>query len=506
MLLHRIKPKILNLNTAIRNLTKPVSNHLAIVDYQIEDENVDIYSIENLINIDENSVSSVEEDENMIKSMLKSTTGFNVNWKPLQTIGIYAIAFYKDASNNTIAVYKYSNAYAFLPISDNTIYTATVFMNPSWTQGNIFSVTKNDIFNNTVFFNSNTRGVIGQGVDPPNNVVNEAINNNTNKIYTIAIDSSNNIYIGGSFYINDGTPDGIKGFAKWDIIEQKWSALRGSNGIKFNLQSTGVVYSIVVVNQNDIYVGGYFSYIDENNPNSSLASSFARWNGINWDTTLLSLTNLDGSPANVYVMKRDGGFLYIGGSIYQAKRGTGQTIRVYNVFRYNTTTPGISTLRGGTSGPVYAMDINTAAASKCLYIGGDFASVFRSTTASGAPSNSLVVNNLVRWNIVGQGTLYPVNQWSRIQYSTAANISDTTVKNRINGNVGVPDTVYAIAVNPTNRNIVWVGGVFQSFSGINKTVCRASRFISYFNINNNFKISLWTVVKFGLPTTPVGFL
>lgn len=496
MLLHRIKPKILNFNTAIQNLTKPVNN-LAIVDYQKEDDYFDVDIKEIFMN---NPDMLIKDDEYMEKSIVIPTTpGINDNWKSPGVPGIKSIVFYIDSSNNAVAIYKYSNAFAFLPISNNLIYAATVYITTSWTQGNIFSVTKNNIFNNSFFFDYSTTSILGQGVDPPNAL--------SNKIYSIAKDASNNIYIGGTFYINDGTPNGIKGFAKWDIIQQKWVSLRGLNGIQFSILSGRAVYSIVVVDENQIYVGGYFDAIDENVPIASKASSFAKWNGINWETDLLTLTNAGGTfPANVYTMKRDGSFLYIGGYIDQAKaKFSATTINVYNIFRFNTVSYGISSLAGGTDGPVYAMDIaasipNTPS-KKCLYIGGSFVKVYQIKTTGGIQQNPFTVNNLARWNIEAQGTVYPVNKWTQIQYSTKADIGDRNFLNNTNGNRGVVDTVYAIAVNPRNRNIVWIGGDFGKKT---KTKSRASDFIARFDITKNFTTSLWTSVQYGVPTPPVG--
>lgn len=508
MLLHRTKPntKLFILNKFIQSISKPVNNNLAVINYEKEDENGDINIIENDENNYDNNYEiydeiydvSIEENDLMTRSMARNIF---IQWKPLNNPGIFSIVFYIDSSNNAVPVYKYSNAYAFLPISNNLIYAASIFMetNIAYSQGNIFSVTKGDVFNDDFQFDLKTRGVVGQGVDPPNNAVGLGINNNSNKIYAIARDPSNNIYIGGSFYINDGTLNGIKGFAKWDIIQEKWSSV--GDGITFNLQSGGAVYSIVVINQNNIYVGGYFSYLDENNPQGSQASSFARWNGVNWERNLLSLTDIGGNPASVYAMKRDGNNLYIGGLIRNAKTSTSSTLRVNNILRFNINTITFSALIGGVNGPVYAMDIKP---NRALYIGGAFLSV--NTAGRDPPTRSLQVNNIARWNIATEiisGRTYLANTWSVIQYSTNPNITDPTVRpsQRPNGNRGVPNTVYAIAANPNNRNIIYIGGIFVTTTGTNRTLSRASNYISYFNITRNFTTSLWAVVKYGAPPT-----
>lgn len=515
MLLHRIKPKIFYLNTAIRNITKPKDNVMAIVDYQKEtgSDTFDSINYEKNSNNDQNNEEyydiSSEIDEFDTKSI--NVRSFNPNWKTLNNPGIYSIVFKTDASGDEIPIYKYGNAFAFLPLSNELIYAATIYMqiNQAYSQGNIFSVTKENITNATFVFNSQTRNIVGQGVDPPNNI-NFTINSNVNKIYAIAKDEANNIYIGGSFFINnnDGTSTGIRGFAKWapaPTLEEpdrwKWSSVGN-----FNLQSGGTVYSIVVIDQNNIYVGGYFGFIDDNDHIGSKSSSFAKWDGYVWHRQLLTLTDSAGNPASVYAMKHDAQYIYIGGDIYQAKT-TGSFIRLNNILRFDHENISFELLgratRNGTSGPVYAMDIQPGTA---LYVGGNFISV---TDASG----NYTVNRLARWNIKKEtigGRDYNANRWSIIQRSTSANITTTQfpgiVTNRTNGNRGVPSVIYTIAVN---KNIVWIGGSFQEIvttkrvNNINQkttTVSWASKFVSSFDINNNYKTTLWTARSFNTPT------
>lgn len=500
MLLHRNNHIFLNFNRSIQSISKTVNNDLAIVNYKKQEQIFDINIIDNESN-DENileNIISIEDDEIMKKNMARS---FILDWKPLQTPSIYAISFYIDSLNRAVPVYKYGNIFALLPISDSVIYAGTMYMSivstgtsitagpaANYTQGNIFSVTRNNIFDLSFQFNSDTTGVVGQGVNLPNT--------SNNKIYAIARDASNNIYIGGSFYIDDGTINGIKGFAKWDVTQQKWFSVGNfqPGGVVFNLPSGAYVYSIVVKNQNEIYVGGYFSYIDVNNPTGSAALSFAKWDGFNWNRNLLFLT--DGSsppnPASVYAMKLDGNNLYIGGSIFNAKTSTSTTIRINNILRFNIINNGFSSLIGGLNGVVYAMDVKPG---RALYIGGKFSSVY--TAGRDPPTASSTVNNLARWNIATEiigGRTYTKNKWSVIQYSRSPNINtNIPITNKTNGNRGVTNDVYAIAVNPKNRNIIYVGGLFERTK---TTISRAGNIISYFNITKNYTTTLWKQVNY----------
>ena len=95
-------------------------------------------------------------------------------------------------------------------------------------------------------------------------------------VYSVAIDSVNNVYIGGSFTTAGGVP--VNYIAKWNPNTSTWSAL--GNGLTTTDVFFGV-FSIAIDSLNNVYAGGYFTtagdvsanYIAKWNPNTSIWSA-----------------------------------------------------------------------------------------------------------------------------------------------------------------------------------------------------------------------------------------
>ena len=96
-----------------------------------------------------------------------------------------------------------------------------------------------------------------------NNNVNSTFNklgggaNNT--VNALAVDSTGNVYVGGDFLTvtnTDGSIVTVNRIAKWNPNSNTWSALgSGTNSDIYALS----VYS----NSNNLYVGGYFTYVND---------------------------------------------------------------------------------------------------------------------------------------------------------------------------------------------------------------------------------------------------
>jgi hypothetical protein len=122
-------------------------------------------------------------------------------------------------------------------------------------------------------------------------------------VKSVAIDSANNVYIGGSFTTAGGVPANY--IAKWNPNTSTWSAL--GNG----LTTTDVFFgarSIAIDSLNNVYAGGYFTtagdvsanYIAKWNPNTSIWSALD--NGLTGGGTYNSAASIGiDSANNLYV-------------------------------------------------------------------------------------------------------------------------------------------------------------------------------------------------------------
>lgn len=431
MLLHTfVKHNIYNPNKLVNAIRENKYNGLAInnyeKDYQKDDETNSEFDMETY-----DDISSSQ------RQIVRS--GYIEEWKPLSQPGVYAISFLRLSSNSFDPIYRYGNAFAFLPVSSSEIYTATNKTGqPNYNITNIYQGTRTGIKTFTSPVNYGT--IVGNGIDT--GIFDDA---GTNIIYAIARDSSGNIYIGGKFVITTGASTAIRCLAKWDGTS--WSQVGNFSLINFNSR----VYSIVVSGTR-IYVGGYFSNIDEtftsiniNNPAAvaaNEAASFAIWNGTTWSATFKMYDSL-GEIASVYAMKASGSDIYIGGNMTSVSKGA-LDISYNYIFRLNTSSLITFPLGNGVSSSVFAMDTDP---SSNLYVGGAFTSAYNTS-----PSSILTVNRIVRWNKA-------TSKW--LIFRDSRTVPKPSV-------VGLNNNVYAIAVNPTKNSFgvwtgnIWVGGIFTN--------------------------------------------
>ena len=194
-----------------------------------------------------------------------------------------------------------------------------------------------------------------------------------NAVYTISFDNSNEIYIGGDFSMDTGPPffASYNNIAKWDGSSVEWSAIK-VNPVTFDSILGGSVLTVKAITSSEIYIGGEFTSVDTP-PNTNL-QYLAKWNGSSW-------TSING-----------------------VNDGVDNTVRIINVINSNE-----------------------------LYIGGDFKEIDSNT----------ILKHLAKWN---------GGNWDVLDF--------------INGDDIVNNTVYTIAFD--NNNVgPYIGGSFTSVSGNN---------------------------------------
>ena len=242
-----------------------------------------------------------------------------------------------------------------------------------------------------------------------------------NIVNTITIDSNNNIYAGGSF-TSAGGITGTSYIAKWtpSDLGGSWSAL--SNGIN---NVNNIVNTIATDSNNNVYVGGRFisaggvtgtSYIAKWTPSDSGGSWSALGSGVNNIVNTIAIDSTD----NIYI---GGNFVNMGG-ILGANR----------ISKWTPSDSGGSWSALGfgvkSKGIIYAIDIDL---NDNIYIGGSFTGV-----------ENISANNIAKWTPSDSG-----GSWSSIG------------GNSVNG---VNDTIYAIAIDSNNN--VYIGGQFLNVDGI----------------------------------------
>ncbi|MEZ7890924.1 MAG: SwmB domain-containing protein [Candidatus Wallbacteria bacterium] len=172
------------------------------------------------------------------------------------------------------------------------------------------------------------------------------------KVYSLALDRSDNLYIGGSFNQN-----GTVNLAKWD--GSNWSSPGSLDG---------TCRKLLTDNDGNLYAGGEFT-----NAGGTSANKIAKWNGSSWSAL--------GSGLNgtCYSIATDGaGNVYAGGSFTQAGGIPANYIAKWDGSNW-------SALGSGLSSTCYSIAIDSAGN---VYAGGSF-------TQAGGKS----ANYIAKWDV-----------------------------------------------------------------------------------------------------------
>ena len=293
--------------------------------------------------------------------------------------------------------------------------------------GSFSSIGGLTLLNNIASWNSTTGwSAIGTGTTKGVNGI----------VYSIAIDSNNNVYVGGRFTTAGAASTGtitVNNIAKWN--GSTWSAI-GTQTVgvtdQTNNPENSTVYSIIIDINNNVYFGGTFSLINGAGSVNNIAY-------LNNTTYILSGVGSSagnygvvGTSVRSIILDTKNNLLYISGKFSSIYNGSGGTISSPNIASYNITTSSWSTLGSGlgsaNSSTAYTLGIDS---NSDIYAGGDF------TTAGGSTANKIA-----KWT---KGT----NTWSAITF------------NSTNGTSG---TVFSIVID--NLDKLYVGGNFATAGGV----------------------------------------
>ena len=259
-------------------------------------------------------------------------------------------------------------------------------------------------------------------------------------VRALAIDSNNNVYVGGDF-IRVGSGAGLSAnyIAKWDPFLNTWSELGGG--------TNGTVRALAVDSNGNLYVGGSFSILY----NGLTVNSIAKWKNNTW-SELGGGTN--GTVRALAVDSNNN--VYVGGSFATVTNLNGSTTAVVTASRIakwkNDTW---SELGGGVSSTVNVLAVDS---NNNVYVGGDFA------TVSSLNNSSVSANFIAKWNPNS-------NTWSAL-------------------GSGTNSSVYALSVD-SNSNL-YVGGYFTYVNGVsaNRIAKILTNTIINISINSNYLTTL----------------
>ncbi len=281
----------------------------------------------------------------------------------------------------------------------------------------------------------------------------------------LQLDSSNNLYVGGSFATAGGVT--VNSIAKWNGTG--WSGL--STGLTSGVSVRGLAFD----SANNLYITGSFDNIG-GLPGATRGNA-AKWDGTTWGwLTTTPYINLTAASNNVVIDSSNN--VYFGGTF----GGAGNAITPMNyITRYNdfatfSTLTDATTTQFGVNNVVYALALD---GSNQVYAGGLF------TSAAGVANTARIARfNGTNWLPLGAGidngqvnalafdslgNLYVGGSFTTVNGGTpAAGIAmwnGTTWSALGSGVTG--GGVNAIAITPDN--VVYVGGNFTSAGGVSGT-------------------------------------
>ena len=225
--------------------------------------------------------------------------------------------------------------------------------------------------NNIASWDGNAWHVLGT------NSTNNGVNGG--EVICLAMNGTNNLFVAGSFTSVGGNTISSNNIASWD--GSNWNIL-GTNSTNNGVGSAGndIVFSLAMNGTNNLFVGGFFSSVDGN---SISVNNIASWDGSNWNILGLNSTNngvgsggfLSFNSVNALVMNGTNN-LFVGGSFSNLNGGLVSANNVaswdgsnWNILGTNSTYNGVVTAR---TDLVNSLAMN---GTHTLFVGGRFSSV-----------------------------------------------------------------------------------------------------------------------------------
>jgi hypothetical protein len=314
---------------------------------------------------------------------------------------------------------------------------------------------------------------------------------------------SNKLYLGGEFtvtnYVNNYSTS-ANNVAKWNVSTGLWSKL--GNSLSTTNGTAGAVNAMILDTSNQtVYIGGSFaSARDTSNNRGITVNNITKWDISRnvWRQFGTNSRNGTSGPVNAMALDSSNNQLYVGGLFTTSRDASNASLSTNNITRWdlsrNIWNQFGNTKYNGTSDVVYSLALD--ASNRQLYIGGNF------TRVNDVYNKDLSTNYVARWDLSNNlwrqlgntklngttGAVYGLlwsdnNKQLYVDGSfTAVNFKNNACSNYIArwditnnlwkslGNRryfeyishnGTDDIVYALAVDPSNRQL-FVGGQFAN--------------------------------------------
>ena len=217
---------------------------------------------------------------------------------------------------------------------------------------------------------------------PTNNGVNGHVN-------ALAMNGTNNLFVGGSFSNVDGGSISVNNIASWN--GNSWNIL-GTNSTNNGVNS--VVWALAMNGTNNLFVGGSFSSVDGG---IISANNIASWDGNSWNLLGTNLTNNGagrGGSDRVYALAMNGtNQLFVGGQFTSVDGGI---IPATNIASWDGNSWNILG-NNGVNNIVSALAMN---GTNTLFVGGTFGSVDGVLISA----NNIAVWDGNLWHSIGTGS------------------------------------------------------------------------------------------------------
>jgi len=314
----------------------------------------------------------------------------------------------------------------------------------------------------------------------------ESDNGTNGTVYTIEVDSNNNVYVGGEFTkIGYNTTTTTGGSAnRIAIWNGSWSACGtdNSNGVG------GAVYTIKIDPNNNVYVGGSFTTASSENQSNFLLNNIAYWNNSNSNKRWFALGTINDATkngvtnGNVRAIDISGTNIYVGGTFTQVNSSS-QLKNLANKIAYwngsmwvglgaTLLTTATNNGVGGGTETVHCIKIKGTD----VYVGGTFYEVYAVVSGS---NTKYLVNYIAKWN----GT------WNAL----GSTISTTATNNGISNTVA---SRFVRSIEIDSANNVYVGGLFRQA----KSTAEGTLSVSNVAVFSNSTLS-WSTLGAGVGGT-----
>ena len=267
-------------------------------------------------------------------------------------------------------------------------------------------------------------------------------------VNALAVDSSGNLYVGGSFQnvSDNGTSlTAADNIAEWN--GSHWVAVGGTGGGTPDGSINGTVYALAADGTGNVYAGGGFTDVNNNGTIIYEADYLAMWNGSNWSALGNSGIGHGSLNSSVDAILIDGSNVYVGGSFANAENN-------------GVAVPAADYVAKWSGGQWSALGNNGAGDGSIANKGGSYVSSLALLGADPVVGGAF-------YDLNNAGTVLPqadyVAEWSSSSsfWSTLGNVDNGALANGY-----ASSEVDAIAVNGSN---IYVGGRFFDISnaGIN---------------------------------------